>query len=185
MINNALSLQTMKVSKDSHEKTDQLVGRRVRLMDSNDTAIVVRVENGMYWLDIDGLERPAHKSEFVLVEEQQDILLYSSTPAIRSKDSQQSNSGSKRTEVTVDLHFEKIPGHEYASKTEALKFQLDYFRRILDENLKHRGMHITFIHGIGDGVLRDAIRNELQSKKYKNKCSCTFNSNDKTNVTIR
>lgn len=185
MINNALSLQTMKVSKDSHEKTDQLVGRRVRLMDSNDTAIVVREENGMYWLDIDGLERPAYRSEFVLVEEQQDILLYTSTPAIRSKDSQQGNSGSPRTALTVDLHFDKIPAHQYASESEALKFQLDYFRKTLDENLKHRGMHITFIHGIGDGVLRDAIRKELQSKKYKNKCSCTFNSNDKTNVTIR
>ena len=185
MINNTLSLQTMKVSKDLHEQTDQLVGRRVRLMDSNDTAIVVREENGIYWLDIDGLERPAYKNDFVLVDELQDILLYSSTPAIKSKDSKQGNSGSQKTGVTVDLHFEKIPGHEYASKTEALKHQLDYFRKTLDENLKHRGMHITFIHGIGDGVLRDAIRNELQSKKYKNKCSCTFNSNDKTNVTIR
>lgn len=175
----------MKVSKDSHEKTDQLVGRRVRLMDSNDTAIVVREENGKYVLDLEGMEIQANKNEFVLVEEQQDILLYASAPAIRNKDSQQGNSGNQRTGVTVDLHFEKIPGHEYALKTEALKFQLDYFRRILDENLKHRGMHITFIHGIGDGVLRDAIRNELQSKKYNNKCSCTFNSNDKTNVTIR
>ena len=154
-------------------------------MDSNETATVVREENGKYVLDLDGMEIQANKNEFVLVEEQQDILLYSASPTIRGKDSQRRNAGNQKTELTVDLHFEKIPGHEYALKTEALKFQLDYFKRRLDENLKHRGMHITFIHGIGDGVLRDAIRKELQSKKYKNKCSCSFNSNDKTNVTIR
>ena len=174
----------MKDSKDLLNKTDQLVGRTVRLMDSNDTAVVVREENGLYIIDLDGFEIPYERKDFVLVERLQDRLLHSVAPSKQNKDSKQSSSTSQRAGLTVDLHFEKIPGHEYASKTEALKFQLDYFKKILEENLKHRGMHITFIHGIGEGVLKDAIRKELQAQKYKNKCSCTFNSNDKTNVII-
>ena len=38
---------------------------------------------------------------------------------------------------------------------------MDTFRKVIRENISHRGKKITFIHGIGDGILKAAIRKEL------------------------
>lgn len=47
-----------------------------------------------------------------------------------------------------------------------LNLQIDEFSRIMDENLKHKGQKIVFIHGKGEGVLRNAILKEL-NHRYK------------------
>ena len=38
---------------------------------------------------------------------------------------------------------------------------MDTFRKIVRINISHKGRTITFIHGIGDGILKAAIRKEL------------------------
>ena len=63
--------------------------------------------------------------------------------------------------LTVDLHIEAIPGCTRVPKGQQLQFQMDAFRKIIRENISHRGRKITFIHGIGDGILKAAIRKEL------------------------
>ena len=63
--------------------------------------------------------------------------------------------------LTIDLHIEAIPGGSSVPKGQQLQFQMDTFRKVIRENLSHRGMKITFIHGIGDGILKAAIRKEL------------------------
>ena len=62
---------------------------------------------------------------------------------------------------TIDLHIDAIPGGFSVPKGQQLQFQMDTFRRIIRENANRRGMKITFIHGIGDGILKAAIRKEL------------------------
>lgn len=42
-----------------------------------------------------------------------------------------------------------------------LDFQMNYFRKVLRKNLKHRGRRLIFIHGVGDGTLAAALRKEL------------------------
>ena len=59
------------------------------------------------------------------------------------------------------MHIEAIPGGKGVPKGQQLQFQMDIFRKILRENANRRGMKITFIHGIGDGILKAAIRKEL------------------------
>ena len=59
------------------------------------------------------------------------------------------------------LHIEAIPGGASVPKGQQLQFQMDTFRRIIRQNANRRGMKITFIHGIGDGILKAAIRKEL------------------------
>ena len=59
------------------------------------------------------------------------------------------------------LHIEAIPGGASIPKGQQLQFQMDTFRRIIRQNANRRGMKITFIHGIGDGILKAAIRKEL------------------------
>ena len=63
--------------------------------------------------------------------------------------------------LTIDLHIEAIPGGINVPKGQQLQFQMDTFRRVIRENANRRGMKITFIHGIGDGILKAAIRKEL------------------------
>ena len=45
-----------------------------------------------------------------------------------------------------------------------LSYQLDVVRKTLDENIKFKNKKIVFIHGKGDGVLRNRIAQELRRK---------------------
>ncbi len=47
-----------------------------------------------------------------------------------------------------------------------LEYQLDVFRKTLEEYKLRKGKKIVFIHGKGDGVLRQRILWELQTR-YK------------------
>lgn len=69
--------------------------------------------------------------------------------------------------LEVDLHasvlFETTAG---LSPSEILNFQVDHFRSVMDNNLRNAGRKIIFIHGKGDGVLRQALMKEL-THRYK------------------
>ena len=69
--------------------------------------------------------------------------------------------------LEVDLHagalLDNLNG---LSKADILNYQIDPFRKIMDENLKNIGKKIVFIHGKGEGVLRSALMKEL-NHRYK------------------
>lgn len=70
--------------------------------------------------------------------------------------------------VEIDLHIhELLDDTGGMSNGEMLNYQLDVFRKTLDEYKNKKGQRIVFIHGKGDGVLRRAILDELK-RKYKN-----------------
>lgn len=69
--------------------------------------------------------------------------------------------------IVVDLHADAILETTTGmGNSDILNYQLDYFRRKLDENKNRHGQKLIFIHGKGEGVLRRAIINEL---KYRYK----------------
>jgi hypothetical protein len=73
--------------------------------------------------------------------------------------------------IEVDLHIsELIDNTEGMSNTEMLEYQLSKFNEIMQENIKRKGQKIVFIHGKGDGVLKNALLGEVR-KKYRN-CYC-------------
>lgn len=86
--------------------------------------------------------------------------------------------------LEIDLHIEAIPGGRSVPKGQQLQFQMDTFRRVIRENLSRRGMKISFIHGVGDGILKSAIRKELDEVLA---LRCTYSVGDPavTVVTIR
>jgi len=49
---------------------------------------------------------------------------------------------------------------------EIINYKIDTFRKIMDENLRNKGKKIVFIHGKGEGILRQALMKEL-SHSYK------------------
>ncbi len=70
--------------------------------------------------------------------------------------------------VEVDLHIhELLDDTTGMGNAEMLNYQLDVFRKTLEEYKNKKGQKIVFIHGKGDGVLRRAILDELK-RKYKN-----------------
>ncbi len=69
--------------------------------------------------------------------------------------------------LEVDLHInELLDTTAGLSTADILNYQIDTFRRTMDEHLRDKGLKIVFIHGKGEGVLRQAIIKEL-SHRYK------------------
>ena len=69
--------------------------------------------------------------------------------------------------IEVDLHINALLDNVSGmSNGDMLQYQLDVFRRTIEENSTRIGQKIVFIHGKGEGVLRRAIESELKSR-YK------------------
>lgn len=69
--------------------------------------------------------------------------------------------------IEVDLHIDNLlDNHNGMTGSEILNLQVDTFRAVMDANLRNHGQKIIFIHGKGEGVLRQALTKEL-SHRYK------------------
>ena len=72
-----------------------------------------------------------------------------------------------RSLLEVDLHASSLLDTTAGlSHSDILNYQIDTFRRIMDANLRNIGRPIVFIHGKGEGVLRQALMKEL-NHRYK------------------
>lgn len=77
----------------------------------------------------------------------------------------------KRDYLEVDLHIEALLDNiEGLSPSVLLNTQLTEFRIMMDRNIRKKGQRIVFIHGKGDGVLREALIKEL-THRYR---TCTY-----------
>ena len=72
--------------------------------------------------------------------------------------------------MEVDLHAEALLDTTIGmDNTAILKYQLEKFNEAMTAVLHKRGSKIVFIHGKGDGVLRNALIKELKSKYSQSK----------------
>lgn len=70
-------------------------------------------------------------------------------------------------EAVVDLHIEELlDNHAKMNNHEILNYQLNYFVKCLESGIKNYLTKITFIHGVGDGVLKSRMVEIL--KEYEN-----------------
>ena len=176
----------LKSKEEEYARNEGLVkGQKVRMMDTNDTATIVGFGKDYYELELDGLVIRAVRSEFIPINPEEDRKLRSSIQPGRTKDAEEPlASEDPLADLTVDLHIERIPGSDGVPEWAALEYQMNYFRQVLRKNLKHRGKRITFIHGVGDGVLASAIRKELD-EVFAVSCTYTFGPMGATHVTVR
>ncbi|MCR4918490.1 MAG: DUF2027 domain-containing protein, partial [Prevotella sp.] len=76
-------------------------------------------------------------------------------------------STTKDQPIVVDLHADQLLDTTAGMKPQdILDYQLDVFRRTLLNYARRRGTRLIFIHGKGDGVLRQTIVSELRYR-YK------------------
>ncbi len=69
--------------------------------------------------------------------------------------------------LEIDLHINQLLDNTNGlSNSDMLNYQLNRFHEVLAQYANQKGQKIVFIHGKGDGVLRNAIEKELKTK-YK------------------
>lgn len=167
-------------AKESHLK----IGQSVVLMDSDLRGKIVSIGRKVLIELEDGLTIEAAYGEFAVTDTTELKALKSSK--VKAKKTTRSASKPKPVSgiLEVDLHIEAIPGGSNVPKGQQLQFQMDTFKRIIRESLSHKGMKISFIHGIGDGILKAAIRKELDEVLA---LRCTYSVGDPaiTVVTVR
>ena len=177
----------LRSKEEEHARNEGLFkGQKVRMMDTNDTATLVGFGKDFYELELDGLTIRAVRSEFIPINPEEDRKLRSAIPSRSAKKSADEPLPSEDplSDLTVDLHIERIPGSDGIPEWAALEFQMNYFRQVLRQNLRYKGKRIVFIHGVGDGILAQAVRKELD-EVFALSCSYTFGPMGATNVTIR
>lgn len=160
------------------------VGQSVVLMDSDLRGKIIKLGKTVTIELEDGLMIEAAYGEFAVTCHKE---IHALKKAKASKKPEGKASGRTKTparaDISVDLHIEAIPGGRSVPKGQQLQFQLDTFRRVIRENLHHKGIKITFIHGIGDGTLKSAIRKELD-EIFVLKCSYSVGDPAVTIVTV-
>ena len=64
----------------------------------------------------------------------------------------------------IDLHIENLmDSHRGMSNFEILNVQMTHFRRFLNKSINKQHRKIVVIHGVGEGVLRQELRKELDN----------------------
>lgn len=65
--------------------------------------------------------------------------------------------------LEVDLHIDKLLDTTAGmSSGEMLEYQLEHFKKVIAQHENQTGKKIIFIHGKGEGVLRNALERELR-----------------------
>ena len=140
------------------------VGQSVVLMDSDLRGTIVGLGKKVRIELEDGLIIESSYGEFAVTDKAEIASLKETN--VKAKKTSSASKQAKAAvnsdgSLIVDLHIEAIPGGTSVPKGQQLQFQMDIFRKVIRENICHRGRKITFIHGIGDGILKAAIRKEL------------------------
>ena len=162
------------------------IGQSVVLMDSNLRGKIVGLGKTVRIELEDGLVIESAYGEFAVTDKAEiaslkETKINTKKTITASKQDKQTNPDGS---LTIDLHIEAIPGGTCVPKSQQLPFQMDTFRKVIRENASRRGIKITFIHGIGDGILKAAIRKELD-EVLALRCSYSVGDPAVTVVTIR
>ena len=146
-------------------------GDKVLVKDSIIKGVVSKVlKNSVLVLDEDGFELEYQINQLILVKvEQSEMSKFSdiNNKMLRQKASlvEQNKRSSKKSKqekygvvMEVDLHIEKlVKSKSGMSNGDILNKQLDTAQHKVDFAIKNRIPKIVFIHGVGEGVLKDGL----------------------------
>lgn len=112
---------------------------------------------------------PVIKNE---LEQKMDMLTeFDSKAVIGEKEKSEKKPQAKRKSTPeleeVDLHIDELVDTTAGlSNSDIIQIQMDKFHFVMESNAKNKGRKIVFIHGVGNGVLKNEIRKQLE-RKYK------------------
>ncbi len=106
------------------------------------------------------------KEIFTDADEVQRVILEKKRGEDASKQHQPQPKLAKGSDILeVDLHAQNLLETTAGMNAfDILNYQMDVVRKTLSEHIKEKGKKIVFIHGKGEGVLRNAIAQELKRK---------------------
>ena len=155
------------------------VGDHVETIDDDISGIVTKVSGDLVVLsDEDGFEIEFQSNELMLIEVEQSIdnaIFNSNIEAIKQekelpKRKQKSAPKPKERHIPkfeVDLHIHQLTDSTKGmTNFDMLNLQLDTARRQLEFAIKKRIPKMVFIHGVGEGVLRQELETLLS--RYNN-----------------
>lgn len=129
--------------------------------------IQVDEEHKRVWVETeDGFNvGPLPLSEVLLRSKPTDYPVEVQVPKEPTKPTQRQSKG----DVVIDLHINALPtkgaGMDDIAKH---KYQLQYFRFQMNQNIRYRGKRLVYIHGKGDGTLKNEVR-QILKREYAGK----------------
>jgi DNA-nicking Smr family endonuclease len=165
-------------------------GDRVRFIDDVGEATIVRIKDSEHVIieDDDGFEyehlasdlmivsdRAAEREAYGSVEPEMTDIIHRNIDSkvveaaaddfeVKYKNNRATNQYRRGEMIEVDLHIHELVESESGlSNADMLEIQMQHFDRMLRRAESERIGKIIFIHGVGQGVLRDAIRKTLES----------------------
>jgi dsDNA-specific endonuclease/ATPase MutS2 len=144
-------------------------GDKIRFLHEKGEATVIAVVSP-YKLRVEldeGLEIEVHVSEIAAIKEMPlEKIVVSHKESSTKKSKKTVSKPHASDEMEVDLHIEELTDDSYnMSNAQKLNLQLAHFQDALDKAIKGHVRKIIVIHGVGNGVLRQSIRDVL--KRYQ------------------
>ncbi len=158
---------------------DNIIGRRVRFLDRQGEGVIKNYNGNIYIVeDESGFEYPMLRNEFILsdISTEEEIIKIGkninkqTSQKDCSKLKKQPKANTSRNERIVDLHQNALfPNLHGLTDVDIHIRQKQEVIKVLSEEMNHHGKRIVFIHGKGEGILRNEIIKELD--RHKAHCS--------------
>ena len=154
---------------------DYKIGDRVELLDEPLRGVVANITPTAITITLeDGFEMEVEPAQLVKIDSDIQVTNYEAALSRSNKDSPSKKRAvvKKRKDrsgpaLEVDLHIEKlVPSTKGLDPYGILDLQIETAKRQIDFAIRKRIQKIVFIHGVGDGVLKEELRFLL--KKYDN-----------------
>lgn len=144
-------------------------GDRVSVLDEALSGVVKAVENGRVTLvTSDGFEFDFMAHELVVIDEtlsehdfinmNVEMVLSEKESSDREKSKSKKSKKKKQPPMEVDLHIHQlVPSTKGLSNYDILNIQVATAKRQLEYAISKRRQSVVFIHGVGEGVLREEL----------------------------
>lgn len=144
------------------------IGDQVAVLDDTLRGIIIGIDNQLVNIKgVDGMIYQYHQRELVIIQqEQHQLSKYSDInhPLLKEKlvvkKKKESNFKKEKKEVIleIDLHINQlIKSHKGMSNFEILTLQLETAKKNIEFAISKRISKIVFIHGVGEGVLKNEL----------------------------